>query len=1302
MKNYKIKVVNLKRRNDRKKNIETIFNKINFEDYEFYEAVDGKNILLTLEIKNLFKNNDFCNRKGFIGCALSHYNIWIDLLKEKDLEYYIIFEDDIILSEYFNINFEKTKKYLKNNLEFIDILFLGYHTYNSNNLDINSYSNDIFTVIPTNKNQYVGGTFSYIITKNGAKKMLDYIDNNGIKHGIDYLFKINQSLNIYEVYPNIVFSKWVSNDNNDVDSDIQKEFECFDFDTIDDITNNKNINFIFIPNLDHHDDDIYFSEISLDEKFKLAEKDPNCIGFNTLGFFKNKIIIDNLKSSIYFKDNDGIYIKRSVYDDYLNKKVKINEECINIKMLCNWTSSEQLCKEWSNMCDYEFVWKNYKLVWTESKEDIDYYVIINYPPENSYFDPKKTIIFQMEPWVYNNNCNWGVKTWGSWAEPNPDDFLAVRGRKTNFHNNAFWQLELSLNELTNPKNFKKTKGSIISSIISSKYFDEGHISRIDFLKFLEKKRDVLLDIWNQDNKHNFSNYRGPLSPYVNKSNGLREYKYYFMVENNYEPNFITEKLWEPILCETLVFYYGCTNVTDYIDQNAFVLLDMYDFEKSYQLIKRALNEDWWSQRIDIIIKEKYKILNELAFFPTIDKIICENKKTYYEDEYNKYFKEYNNVNYKKLLNFLNNYYSSAWLEHLQFAMWLVHNYKPKIIVELGVDYGHSTFAFASEGIGNVYGIDSFEGDIHAGSRDTLKIFKDTKKYLLNVNLLHKDNIIPIKGYFDNIYETFNYDIDILHIDGLHTYEAVSNDFNKWITKTHYNSIILLHDVISFKDSVGKFFDEIEYPKTFFNHSAGLGVISKNKDIIDNINNVMLYNNKISDIKKYCFIHSCNVKEIGVIILTDIIDNLINNNLIQYFEKIFVVNIGEELNINYYKNNKIIIINYSKNINLYEIPTINLIRTFCEYNDNCEILYLHTKGVSQNSDKKISDWRNMMIYFLVNRYKDCFELLKEYDTIGCNYQEFPYKHYSGNFWWARSNYIKKLNNIDYYKERHEAEWWILSNKCVKYYEIHNSGINHYHKNYPPEKYIFLNKSIHIYSVFHNYFYDELYNDIENEEENKMITLYGVKNRIINTTKLNMIYEEDFKIYNPNFQKLKYNESSALYHLYKNNLYKKYDYIGLCQYDMKFSSNTIKDIKNIINNTYLNYIFNIGYFPDIKDTGFRGGHGIIINKINNLPSGLESYNKFFNTNYTYEHVIKNLLIACNTFVISSKMFENMMNWMEQYFIDDISLNKSNSDCDNPGCVIEGLVGMFLSLEVYKGAKYYPLDIKHIWPLYKNKSN
>ena len=60
--------------------------------------------------------------------------------------------------------------------------------------------------------------------------------------------------------------------------------------------------------------------------------------------------------------------------------------------------------------------------------------------------------------------------------------------------------------------------------------------------------------------------------------GVVPFKYYFMVENCYEEHYITEKMWEPIICESLVFYYGCSNVTDYIDSNAFVQLDIDDFE----------------------------------------------------------------------------------------------------------------------------------------------------------------------------------------------------------------------------------------------------------------------------------------------------------------------------------------------------------------------------------------------------------------------------------------------------------------------------------------------------------------------------------------------------------------------------------------------------------------------------------------------------------------------------------------------------------------------------------------------------
>jgi GR25 family glycosyltransferase involved in LPS biosynthesis len=321
----------------------------------------------------------------------------------------------------------------------------------------------------------------------------------------------------------------------------------------------------------------------------------------------------------YPKENYIKYNYNALNEIYKYK----NKRIYRVKLIGNWDTSENICKEWSDMCEKDFQWKNIEITWENTF--IDYYVIINMPLRNEYYNPSKTIVFQMEPWVKDEKCNWGVKTWGDWAIPDETKFLSVNGRKTNTHNNAFWQLGLKLPQLLE---FKYEKINRISSICSSKYFDPGHILRINFLKFIEVKNEIEVDIYNKDNSLQWKNYKHPVSLYIDKYKGIVNYKYYFMMENNFEENFITEKIWEPILCETLVFYYGCPNVSTYINPLAYVELDINDFEKSYRLMKQALEEDWWSQRIDIIRQEKQKILNELAFFPKIQKIIQENENKY--------------------------------------------------------------------------------------------------------------------------------------------------------------------------------------------------------------------------------------------------------------------------------------------------------------------------------------------------------------------------------------------------------------------------------------------------------------------------------------------------------------------------------------------------------------------------------------------------------------------------------------------------------------------------------------------------
>ena len=112
-------VINLERRPDRKKNIEKLFSEI---EYNFYSAIDGKKLKGTPEIYNLFKGNDFKWRRGVIGCALSHYNIWNSLSKDENFESYCIFEDDITLSNNFSQEIlNKCKDFVISND--IDVLF---------------------------------------------------------------------------------------------------------------------------------------------------------------------------------------------------------------------------------------------------------------------------------------------------------------------------------------------------------------------------------------------------------------------------------------------------------------------------------------------------------------------------------------------------------------------------------------------------------------------------------------------------------------------------------------------------------------------------------------------------------------------------------------------------------------------------------------------------------------------------------------------------------------------------------------------------------------------------------------------------------------------------------------------------------------------------------------------------------------------------------------------------------------------------------------------------------------------------
>ena len=213
-------LINLERRPDRLNNMQAIFNELGIE-YQWVKAVDGKSNINEeyLSQHGIVMMSDFSEpyhgrplTYGEIGCFMSHYNVWLDVLKQR-WHQVIVFEDDVRFEPFFRDKLTAVQEELRTLKIDWDLIFLGrkiLHNVEEAWVDGSQW------LVHVN---YTYWTLGYMLSARGAQKLVDEKPLGKMVPVDEYLpimydrhpnqtwksHYLNRNLQAYSVHPLLLF-----------------------------------------------------------------------------------------------------------------------------------------------------------------------------------------------------------------------------------------------------------------------------------------------------------------------------------------------------------------------------------------------------------------------------------------------------------------------------------------------------------------------------------------------------------------------------------------------------------------------------------------------------------------------------------------------------------------------------------------------------------------------------------------------------------------------------------------------------------------------------------------------------------------------------------------------------------------------------------------------------------------------------------------------------------------------------------------------------------------------------------------